>query len=134
MPSPSSTPSDPISLKCAACGCHRNFHRREPDDSSSVPPPSLLPSSSTTAAIEYQPHHRHHPPPPLAPPLPRSPSSSSPTVAEGDRKRTCEFVVGQGDGPQGPAFLEEPVWDPTRETIAAEIDDLEAAEVRELGV
>ncbi|CAL9248180.1 unnamed protein product [Arabidopsis halleri] len=78
MPSPSSTPSDPTSFKCAACGCHRNFHRREPDDSSSVPPPSLLPSSTTTAAIEYQPHHRHHPPPPLAPPLPRSPSSSSP--------------------------------------------------------
>ncbi|KAG2243278.1 hypothetical protein Bca4012_013954 [Brassica carinata] len=75
MPSPSSTPSDPTSLKCAACGCHRNFHRRDPDDSS-VPPPSL-PPSSTTAAIEYQPHHRHHPPPP-APPLPRSPTSSSP--------------------------------------------------------
>ncbi|KAG7626962.1 Zinc-finger homeodomain protein 9 [Arabidopsis thaliana] len=78
MPSPSSTPSDPTSLKCAACGCHRNFHRRETDDSSAVPPPSLLPSSTTTAAIEYQPHHRHHPPPPLAPPLPRSPNSSSP--------------------------------------------------------
>ncbi|ESQ32612.1 hypothetical protein EUTSA_v10004599mg [Eutrema salsugineum] len=79
MPSPSSTPSDPTSLKCAACGCHRNFHRRDPDDSSlssAVPPPSL-PPSSTTAAIEYQPHHRHHPPPP-APPLPRSPNSSSP--------------------------------------------------------
>uniref|UniRef100_M4E9A7 ZF-HD dimerization-type domain-containing protein n=1 Tax=Brassica campestris TaxID=3711 RepID=M4E9A7_BRACM len=79
MPSPSSTPSDPTSLKCAACGCHRNFHRRDPDDSSlasAVPPPSL-PPSSTTAAIEYQPHHRHHPPPP-APPLPRSPTSSSP--------------------------------------------------------
>ncbi|CAN4081271.1 unnamed protein product [Withania somnifera] len=28
--SPDSSPSDPISLKCAACGCHRNFHLREP--------------------------------------------------------------------------------------------------------
>jgi hypothetical protein len=56
------------------------------------------------------------------------------TVAEGDRNRTCEFVVSQGNGPQGPALLEEPVWDPTREIIATEIDDLEAAEVRELGV
>ncbi|KAF8094875.1 hypothetical protein N665_0351s0042 [Sinapis alba] len=77
MPSPSSTPSDPTSLKCAACGCHRNFHRRDPDDSSptsAVPPPPLPPSSTTTAAIEYQPHHRHHPPPPA----PRSPNSSSP--------------------------------------------------------
>ncbi|CAH8348671.1 unnamed protein product [Eruca vesicaria subsp. sativa] len=80
MPSPTSTPSDPTSLKCAACGCHRNFHRRDPDDSSltsAVPPPSL-PPSSTTAAIEYQPHHRHHPPPPAPHPLPRSPTSSSP--------------------------------------------------------
>ncbi|EOA24395.1 hypothetical protein CARUB_v10017644mg [Capsella rubella] len=76
MPSPSSTPSDPTSLKCAACGCHRNFHRRDPDDSSAALPPSSLPlSSTTTAAIEYQPHHRHHP---LPPPLPRSPNSSSP--------------------------------------------------------
>ncbi|KAJ0667206.1 putative transcription factor ZF-HD family [Helianthus annuus] len=24
------TPTDPSSYKCAACGCHRNFHRREP--------------------------------------------------------------------------------------------------------
>ncbi|XP_023731362.1 zinc-finger homeodomain protein 9 [Lactuca sativa] len=30
MPSPTCTPTDPKSLKCAACGCHRNFHRREP--------------------------------------------------------------------------------------------------------
>lgn len=31
MPSPLYSPSDPTSLKCAACGCHRNFHRREDD-------------------------------------------------------------------------------------------------------
>lgn len=31
MPSPLSNPSDPSSLKCAACGCHRNFHRRDDD-------------------------------------------------------------------------------------------------------
>ncbi|CAL9224209.1 unnamed protein product [Arabidopsis halleri] len=74
MPSPSSISSDPTSLKCAACGCHRNFHRRDPDnnnDSSPIhPPPST--------AVEYQPHHRHHPPPPLPPPPPRSPNSASP--------------------------------------------------------
>ncbi|KAG0497662.1 hypothetical protein HPP92_002353 [Vanilla planifolia] len=28
MPSPASNHADPPSLKCAACGCHRNFHRR----------------------------------------------------------------------------------------------------------
>ncbi|THG15095.1 hypothetical protein TEA_014012 [Camellia sinensis var. sinensis] len=37
MPSPTSISTDPISLKCAACVCHRNFHRREPED---PPPPS----------------------------------------------------------------------------------------------
>ncbi|KAJ0230859.1 Zinc-finger homeodomain protein 10 [Hirschfeldia incana] len=80
MPSPSSVSTDPTSLKCAACGCHRNFHRREQaGNDTSIPPP---PPSSATATIEYQPHHRHHPPPPppqpqLAPP-PRSPNSSSP--------------------------------------------------------
>ncbi|KAL4569524.1 hypothetical protein LXL04_025163 [Taraxacum kok-saghyz] len=29
MPSPTCTPTEPKTLKCAACGCHRNFHRRE---------------------------------------------------------------------------------------------------------
>ncbi|KAM7510042.1 hypothetical protein LguiB_008917 [Lonicera macranthoides] len=52
MPSPSTNPTDPTSLKCAACGCHRNFHRRDPEDPQSA------------AIIEYQPHHRHHPLPP----------------------------------------------------------------------
>ncbi|XP_009788413.1 zinc-finger homeodomain protein 9-like [Nicotiana tabacum] len=32
IPSPSATAADPTSLKCDVCGCHRNFHRREPDD------------------------------------------------------------------------------------------------------
>ncbi|CAA0820252.1 Zinc-finger homeodomain protein 8 [Striga hermonthica] len=53
MPSPASNPAEPASLRCAACGCHRNFHRRDPDESPPPPP-----------ALEYQPHHRHHPPPP----------------------------------------------------------------------
>ncbi|GAB2248371.1 hypothetical protein Droror1_Dr00008253 [Drosera rotundifolia] len=52
MPSPTSHPSVPTSLRCAACGCHRNFHRRDPDDplpiqhhpiSSSAPPLPLIP-------------------------------------------------------------------------------------------
>ncbi|OMO79279.1 hypothetical protein CCACVL1_13791 [Corchorus capsularis] len=68
MPSPTATPTDPTSLKCAACGCHRNFHLREPED----PPPT-----TATATIEYQPHHRHHPPPPASQPH-RSPNSASP--------------------------------------------------------
>ncbi|EPS70696.1 hypothetical protein M569_04063, partial [Genlisea aurea] len=56
MPSPNSNPAEPTSLKCAACGCHRNFHRREPDD--------LLPGGETPA-LEYHPLNRHHPPPQL---------------------------------------------------------------------
>ncbi|KGN52458.1 zinc-finger homeodomain protein 10 [Cucumis sativus] len=73
MPSPSATPSDPTSLRCAACGCHRNFHRRDPED----PISTLAINTAPTHVIEYQPHHRHHPPPP---PLAgnRSPNSASP--------------------------------------------------------
>ncbi|XP_031380413.1 zinc-finger homeodomain protein 9 [Punica granatum] len=75
MPSPASNDADPTSIKCAACGCHRNFHRREPEDA----PPSSAPAAPATHVIEYQPHHRHHPPPPHPhPPPPRSPDSSSP--------------------------------------------------------
>ncbi|XP_038891176.1 zinc-finger homeodomain protein 10-like [Benincasa hispida] len=71
MPSPSATPTDPTSLKCAACGCHRNFHRRDPED----PISTLAINTAPTHVIEYQPHHRHHPPPP---PGNRSPNSASP--------------------------------------------------------
>ncbi|KAK4341694.1 hypothetical protein RND71_040195 [Anisodus tanguticus] len=55
MPSPTAIATDPTSLKCAACGCHRNFHRRESEEPAAV------------AALEYQSHHRHHPPPPPPP-------------------------------------------------------------------
>lgn len=47
MPSPTSTAAainnnNPILLKCAACGCHRNFHRREPDIDEYYPLPQYL--------------------------------------------------------------------------------------------
>ncbi|KAK4710485.1 hypothetical protein R3W88_004998 [Solanum pinnatisectum] len=77
LPSPTANPSDPTSLKCAACGCHRNFHRREPEEPVVIPSPPIA-----TAVLEYQPHHRHHPP--LPPPLQvpcgdhSSPNSPSP--------------------------------------------------------
>ncbi|KAJ0803432.1 putative transcription factor ZF-HD family [Helianthus annuus] len=57
MPSPTSSPTYPTSLKCTACGCHRNFHRREPEESLSPPPPTHNPPLQHV--IEYQPHHRH---------------------------------------------------------------------------
>ncbi|CAI9775235.1 unnamed protein product [Fraxinus pennsylvanica] len=59
MPSPSATATDPTSLKCAACGCHRNFHRREPEETSTATPHFL--------------DFRHHPP---LPPIGSSPSPS----------------------------------------------------------
>ncbi|KVI05558.1 hypothetical protein Ccrd_016125 [Cynara cardunculus var. scolymus] len=46
MPSPV---SEPISLKCAACGCHRNFHRRDPIDDHFA--------TTKTHFIEF--HHQH---------------------------------------------------------------------------
>ncbi|GJV72028.1 zinc-finger homeodomain protein 9 [Tanacetum coccineum] len=71
MPSPTSVPTDPTSLKCAACGCHRNFHRREPDEVSFF--------NNTSVHLEFQPHHRHHPPLPLtiAPPPPPPPPTDN---------------------------------------------------------
>lgn len=74
MASPTANPADPTSLKCAACGCHRNFHRREP-------PEEVLSPHDAVAALEFQPHHRHHPPPPQAhrgSGCHSSPNSSSP--------------------------------------------------------
>ncbi|XP_052198155.1 zinc-finger homeodomain protein 9-like [Diospyros lotus] len=73
MPSPTANPNDPTSIKCAACGCHRNFHRREPDEQ---PPPSA--AAAAQHFIEYQPHHRHHPPPPPPCGGHSSPNSASP--------------------------------------------------------
>ncbi|RCV33687.1 hypothetical protein SEVIR_7G109900v4 [Setaria viridis] len=58
-------PSSPDSLKCAACGCHRSFHRRAAGSSSSCgggggaapfffrPPVPALPAPP-------QPHYHHH--------------------------------------------------------------------------
>lgn len=58
MPSPLFNTNEPTSLTCAACGCHRNFHRREED-------PSSL--SAVVPAIEFRPHNRHQLPPPPPP-------------------------------------------------------------------
>ncbi|XP_050373304.1 zinc-finger homeodomain protein 8-like [Argentina anserina] len=72
-PSPISNPADPTSLKCAACGCHRNFHRRDwPDEPRAFTPPKAFLVSST--------HHHHHrvlPPPPARHSMSPSPSRST---------------------------------------------------------
>lgn len=69
MPSPTCTPTEPTSLKCAACGCHRNFHRRGSTND--------FPATATrsTHFIEFN-RHPHQtststsPSPPSPPPQP----------------------------------------------------------------
>ncbi|XP_057810843.1 zinc-finger homeodomain protein 11-like [Salvia miltiorrhiza] len=44
MPPPPQPSPDPAALTCAACGCHRNFHRRDPESPTSaaaITPPFL---------------------------------------------------------------------------------------------
>lgn len=77
MPSPTATTTDPTSLKCAACGCHRNFHRREPEDTSTATPHFL--------------DLRHHPP---LPPIRYSPSpSSSPSPSPSQPSKTPPYAT-----------------------------------------
>ncbi|KAL2344551.1 hypothetical protein Fmac_005836 [Flemingia macrophylla] len=93
MPSSSTNPANPRSLKCAACGCHRNFHRREPQEPNnnnlnttnntnnptflnciythSAPPPHRTLSQSTSPSLSSSPSHSPSPmsspsPPPLS--------------------------------------------------------------------
>ncbi|XWS64261.1 hypothetical protein CRYUN_Cryun06bG0171100 [Craigia yunnanensis] len=79
MPSPTATLTDPASLKCAACGCHRNFHRRDPYDGPAFinhlpPPPNPSSSPSPTHSPGPSPSSTHTPPSPV----PYSYYSSSP--------------------------------------------------------
>ncbi|KAI3817389.1 hypothetical protein L1987_11179 [Smallanthus sonchifolius] len=48
MSSLTCTPHEPSSLKCAACGCHRNFHRREPTNDVYAYAPHVLLSLTAT--------------------------------------------------------------------------------------
>lgn len=68
MPAPDATPADPTSLKCAACGCHRNFHRREPPDDYSFSSPTHI---SSPHFIDFRhPFRRRSSPSPSPPPPP----------------------------------------------------------------
>ncbi|KAG8383088.1 hypothetical protein BUALT_Bualt05G0148200 [Buddleja alternifolia] len=68
MPPPS--PTDPTSLKCAACGCHRNFHRRDPAAAAITPPFLDFRHPNLPKRFSLSPS----PPPPPAPPLPYTPN------------------------------------------------------------
>lgn len=107
MPSSTATAADPTSLKCAACGCHRSFHRREPDDSYSSPTP-ISTNTPTTHFLDFQRHNPQSrrfspsssPPPPLQPHMllalstaaddhhhHRLPSPVTPTAGKGENSR-----------------------------------------------
>ncbi|KAL3537477.1 hypothetical protein ACH5RR_000843 [Cinchona calisaya] len=61
MPSPNANPTDPSSIKCDSCGCHRNFHRLEFYNYS----PHIITMSQTVLNFR-------HPEDPLPNPLRRS--------------------------------------------------------------
>ncbi|CAN6235040.1 unnamed protein product [Urochloa humidicola] len=63
-------PSSPDSLKCAACGCHRSFHRRAAAAGSS----SSSSSCGGAAAAAASPFFFRPPPPPPPQPLPALPA------------------------------------------------------------
>ncbi|CAL5367819.1 unnamed protein product [Camellia sinensis] len=119
MPSPTSSPTDPTSLKCAACGCHRNFHRRDPEEP--------LPAPTSTAAqhvIEYQPHHRHHPLPPPPAPHPHgghsSPNSASPPpISSSYYPSAPHMLLALSASLPGPPPENNPSMAPTAGTTAA---------------
>ncbi|OMO82438.1 hypothetical protein COLO4_23014 [Corchorus olitorius] len=83
MPSPSASLTDPSSLRCAACGCHRNFHRRDPYDGNispaayihHLPPPPPLPNPASSSP---SPTHSHSPTNTPPSPVPYSYYSSAP--------------------------------------------------------
>ncbi|CAN8235907.1 unnamed protein product [Cochlearia groenlandica] len=73
MPTTAKTATDSSSLRCAACGCHRNFHRRDssdhifpanltssPSGTDSPPSPSLDHVASPVPFSYYTPPPPHH--------------------------------------------------------------------------
>lgn len=55
---PNGDDGTPESLKCAACDCHRSFHRREVDGQSHNQPPPPPPRAATMQPPHY--HHRYN--------------------------------------------------------------------------
>ncbi|XP_019433689.1 PREDICTED: zinc-finger homeodomain protein 9-like isoform X2 [Lupinus angustifolius] len=74
MASSTAIPTDPRSLICAACGCHRNFHRRDPQEPQPPPPPTFLTCFYSTTPSSVTP--TAPPPPPQLPHRAMSQSTS----------------------------------------------------------
>ncbi|KAF0915407.1 hypothetical protein E2562_036104 [Oryza meyeriana var. granulata] len=90
MPSPAANPSDPTSLKCAACGCHRNFHRRLAEGSPPPPPlPPALPAPPMPASVLHgQPHRGEETPEVRLPGVDGDESDSDSDGSEYDDERS----------------------------------------------
>ncbi|XP_042496760.1 zinc-finger homeodomain protein 11 [Macadamia integrifolia] len=94
MPSPSATPTEPTSIKCAACGCHRNFHRREPEE--------------PTLSFDF--HHHPPPPPPAATARGRSPNSPSPPPLSSSYYPSApHMLLALSSGLSAPSDIHQPV-------------------------
>ncbi|CAH9118665.1 unnamed protein product [Cuscuta epithymum] len=106
MPSPAANPSDPTSLKCAACGCHRNFHRREHPD-------EVLSRADVVPAIEYQPYHRHHPPPPQGSHSSPPSSPSPPPISSSYYPSAPHVLLALSTGMVGPHQTDTNTTTPT---------------------
>ncbi|KAJ6432303.1 hypothetical protein OIU84_019526 [Salix udensis] len=79
MPKSTATPQDPTSLKCAACGCHRNFHRREPSGPTATSTHMLpLPALNWTTSSSQSPGSTSSGPASPASPSPQSFYPSAP--------------------------------------------------------
>uniref|UniRef100_A0A6M2ETY4 ZF-HD dimerization-type domain-containing protein n=1 Tax=Populus davidiana TaxID=266767 RepID=A0A6M2ETY4_9ROSI len=74
MPKSTATPQDPASFKCAACGCHRNFHRREPSGPTTITHMLSPPGLNWTTSPSQSPGSTSSGPSPS----PTSPASPSP--------------------------------------------------------
>ncbi|XP_027913117.1 zinc-finger homeodomain protein 11-like [Vigna unguiculata] len=100
MPSSSSNPTEPRSLTCAACGCHRNFHRRDTQhyqNNHSNPRPNFI-------SFYHSPPPSHHgtglctssSPGPSPSPSPLSSPSPPPLSHRFPGPRPVQGLFGQG--------------------------------------
>ncbi|KAK7252420.1 hypothetical protein RIF29_36346 [Crotalaria pallida] len=88
-------------LKCAACNCHRNFHRKETDTSSiltaaAAADPFLLPHHP-----HPHPHHHHTQPPPHFAAYYRSPSGYLHVAGGGGHSRGAPLALPSTSGAGG---------------------------------
>ncbi|RDX65125.1 Zinc-finger homeodomain protein 11, partial [Mucuna pruriens] len=91
MPSSSSSPTEPRSLTCAACGCHRNFHRRDTQEYRSNPRPNFI-------SFYHSPPPCHRGPGPCN--SPSSGPSLSPSPSQSPPPRSHHFP-GPGEARMG---------------------------------